>query len=526
MRAPALLTCALALALCPAARAAGPEGGLDSRAWELVSPAEKNGGEVAPYGEGALQAASQGGAVAFASEASFGQAQGAAPLSQYLASRGPGAWGTANLTPPLLSGTYAAPADPDPYLLFSADLSRAILSGGWACRDGGGEACAAENTPLGPGGPAGYRNLYLKEGFTFTPLITEANFADLPPEADEFHLTLQGASPDLAQVVFESAGQLYEWSEGAIAEVGSPGAQLAAPGNQRGAVSATRAYFTEAGNLKLREGVTTKLVAEGASFGAASADGATAYYTKAEALFSYDAAKGASSGALASGVKAVLGASPDAANLFYVAAAGIFRRHAGTATKVVSDANLTHLPPQTGPVAIAAAGNRLFFTTQDALLPTRDSNGQSDAYEWEAQGTGSCASSPGCLGLISSGRSGSAAFAAASASGDDAYFLTTSSLLAADTGALDLYDARAGGGYPEPSPGIECEGDECQGPPYVPPDPAPPTAVVSGPVNPPLVFPKAGCPKGKKALKRKGKSRCVAKRQRKKHGHRQKRAGR
>jgi hypothetical protein len=511
-----------ALALPPAATAASPTDVLDSRGWEMVSPVEKNGGEVAPLGEGALAAAAQGGELAYASEASFGGAEGGASLSDYLASRGTEAWSTQNVTPPLLAGTYSRQSsDPDPYLLFSADLSRAIISSGWACRDGASE-CEAENTPLGPGGPAGYRNAYVQKGSSYQPLITTTDFPALPSEAKEFHLAIEDASPDLQHVAFSSAGLLYEWNEGTIAQVGGAEATLAAKGNQLGAVSedGQRVYFTEGGNLRLREGASTKLLAPAAEFGAASADGATAYYTIAEGLFSYDATAGTSSPALASGVKAILGTSPDGAYAFYVAAAGVFRWHAGTATKIVNDANLSHLPPATGPSAVAANGGRLFFTAADSLAPLADSNGQPDAYEWEAQGTGSCSTSPGCLGLLSSGRSGSGAFAAASASGDDAYFLTTASLLPADTGVLDVYDARAGGGFPEPSPGIECEGDDCQGPPFVPQDPAPSTAVVSGPENPPIEKPKNHCPKGKRLVKRHGKRVCAAKSKGKGHGGR------
>jgi hypothetical protein len=36
----------------------------------------------------------------------------------------------------------------------------------------------------------------------------------------------------------------------------------------------------------------------------------------------------------------------------------------------------------------------------------------------------------------------------------------------------------------------ECEGDECQGPPIAPEDPIPGTAVVEGPPNPPVHYPK------------------------------------
>lgn len=445
-----------ALALLPAgAAAAGPTGVLDSRGWEMVSPVEKNGGEVAPLGSGLLAAAAQGGALAFASEASFGEAAGAAPLSEYVATRGGGGWSTANVTPPLLSGTYsAASGDADPYLAFSADFSRALLSSGWACR--GITPCAEENTPLGAGGPAGYRNLYLREGSTYTPLITTANFGgSLPPDPSEFQLSFTEASPDLGCVVFSTGSGSYEWREGTIAPLagGCAGGGFTPPG-----------------------------------------------------------------------AEAVIGSTADESVVFYVASGGIYRWQGGAATKVVADSNLAGLPPATGPAAVAANGNRLFFTARDALLPLADSNGQADAYEWEAPGTGSCTESTfgymaadhGCLGLLSSGRTGSATFAAASASGEDAYFLTAVSLLPADPSALDVYDARAGGGFPEPAPGIECEGDNCQGPPYVPEDPAPATSVVSGPENPPVRFPKSKvCPKGKRAVKRHGKTVCVRKKHRK-----------
>ena len=510
-----LALCATVLTLPAVAGAAAPQGVLDSRGWEMVSPVAKNGGQVSLAGD--LQAASQGGSVAFASEASFGETQGAAPLSQYLATRTSAGWITQNLTPPLLSGTYVSPSDPDPYLLFSDDLSRAVLSGGWACRDGTTE-CEAENPPLGPGGPVGYRNAYLKQGSTYQPLITEASFPALPAEANEFHLAIEGASPDLHYVAFSSANLLYEWSDSTISQIGSTGATLAAKGSQKGAVSidGSHLYYAEAGNLRLEEGGTTKLVCEACSFGLASSNGSVAYYLKATYVHRYLASTEADEDLTPSGgVTAAIATSEDGSTLYYTATGGIFRWHqgGGAAVKVVSASNLTHLPPSTGPAAASADGARLFFTSSDSLAGAADTNGRADAYEWEAQGAGSCAKAPGCTGLLSSGRTGEAAFAAASASGDDAYFLTDVALLSADTGAIDLYAARVGGGFSEPQPGIDCQGDDCQGPPFVPQDPAPSTAVVSGPENPSLKAAKNSCPKGKKRVVRHGKARCVAKRQ-------------
>ena len=71
----------------------------DSRGWELVSPAEKNGGQVddpeADYGGGAFQAAAQGGGVTYSSLDSFAGGLGSPGASQYLSLRGEGGWTTA-----------------------------------------------------------------------------------------------------------------------------------------------------------------------------------------------------------------------------------------------------------------------------------------------------------------------------------------------------------------------------------------------------------------------------------------------
>jgi hypothetical protein len=180
------------------------------------------------------------------------------------------------------------------------------------------------------------------------------------------------------------------------------------------------------------------------------------------------------------------------------------------------------------PRVLVDNGKRVFFTSQDALAPT-DTNtegaggqGAPDAYQWEAQGEGSCTRAGGCTTLLSSGRDATPSlFADASADGTDAYFLTGSSLVGADPGAVDLYDARIGGGFAEPSPPIPCEGDSCQA---LPPEPTEPTltTLLSGPGNPPVHYNRYGfkaakrCPAGKvpKTVKTEGGKkvkRCVAK---------------
>jgi hypothetical protein len=129
------------------------------------------------------------------------------------------------------------------------------------------------------------------------------------------------------------------------------------------------------------------------------------------------------------------------------------------------------------PRALSANGRRLFFDSVDALV-VGDKNELSDVYEWEAEGVGSCQKPGGCLQLISGGEGkDNARFIDASADGSDVLFLTGYSLVPSDPGSVDLYDARAGGGFPVPPTPIPCTGDACQGLPPPPDDPAPGTLV-------------------------------------------------
>jgi hypothetical protein len=85
---------------------------------------------------------------------------------------------------------------------------------------------------------------------------------------------------------------------------------------------------------------------------------------------------------------------------------------------------------------------QVFFETNEALLP-RDTNGQSDTYEFDYNSG---------LHLISPGvGSGPSVLLDASVSGDDVFFLTPQSLVPQDSfqEARKIYDARLDGGFPE-----------------------------------------------------------------------------
>ncbi len=396
----------------------GPLKLLDSRGWEMVSPVEKNGGEVRGLGPGAamalLQAAPGGEAISFGSASSFGAEAGGAPaVSRYLSRRQPGSWSVENLSVPQLSGGYGEGPNADPYRLFSTDLATALLSNGQRCRGSAG-SCPVANPPLaGSGAPAGYRNYYLRQGGGFRALLTGADVAGLALAPEDFELAFAGAAPDLGHVVLSScaaltaeatevpgtggecdpaATNLYEWSAATGLSLvnllpgsgeGTPGAALAAPG---GAVSAdgTRVYWTDqgSGNLYLREGALTKQVDAAAevggsgSFQTAGANGAVAFFTKAGHLYRYDA-PGETTTDLTpgGGVEGVLGASADGSHVYYLTAAGLFLRNGAVTVLVATAADSTNYPPATGTARVSPDGSRLAFLAK-ASLTEYDNVGQ------------------------------------------------------------------------------------------------------------------------------------------------------
>ncbi|HKG03457.1 MAG TPA: hypothetical protein VKB03_09760 [Conexibacter sp.] len=108
--------------------------------------------------------------------------------------------------------------------------------------------------------------------------------------------------------------------------------------------------------------------------------------------------------------------------------------------------------------ALTDDGRRAFFNTDEALVP-EDTNGAVDVYEYDVPSRQAH--------LISSGTDpADSYFMDASANGNDVLFATRAQLVGWDTDqAYDLYDARVGGGFPEPPVAVAgCSGDACQGP--------------------------------------------------------------
>jgi hypothetical protein len=131
------------------------------------------------------------------------------------------------------------------------------------------------------------------------------------------------------------------------------------------------------------------------------------------------------------------------------------------------------------PRALLEDGSRLFFNSRNALA-SQDTNGVQDVYEWEQDGTGRCRHEGGCVFLVSSGTSSDiSTFADASADGRDVFFTTRAQLVLQDQDQqVDLYDAREGGGFPNPPTLSACEGESCKLPLSSPPSFAPYTSTM------------------------------------------------
>jgi hypothetical protein len=343
---------------------------LDGRGWEMVSPIEKNGGAIQPpeeiFGGGVFQAAANGQSLTYSSVDSFGAPQGAPAGSQYIATRASAGWTTQNITIPLESGGYGDKPNGVPYQLFSPDLARGLLLNPRRCAEG--EGC-----------PRGYS-------------LRESKSGALTPSPEGAGLGFGGATPDLAHMVFSSPTGLFEAPAGLYRWDGAGGFELlsanlsARLAAASGAISsnANRVYFTQEGDLYLREGGETKQVdvaqGGGGAFQVASTDGRYALFTKAEHLYRYDANSEIASDLTPGGeVQGVLGASAEGSRVYYLSALGLYLWSAGTTTKVAASADVSNYPPATGTARVSPEGSHLLFLSS-AELTGYESDGATEAF--------------------------------------------------------------------------------------------------------------------------------------------------
>jgi hypothetical protein len=253
------------------------------------------------------------------------------------------------------------------------------------------------------------------------------------------------------------AGHIYVWHEGAIALVSSAG--------EEDDWSAHTLLYDSVARGGPAEGVRTARV---------SADGRTLLFSSRMNVAGYD-----NHGA---GGNCSEHEEPASCNELYVYSAstggvtcvscnpqGIPATHDALLYHAGSDGSIAPptLYPWDLPRNLSANGSRVFFETEEALLEG-DSNSVMDVYEWEREGSGTCAAerNGGCLYPISSGVSSEPSyFAEASADASDVFFFTRQPLVGQDEDELvDLYDAREGGGIAAqnpPAPAAPCLGEAC-----------------------------------------------------------------
>lgn len=307
----------------------------DERGYELVSPTEKDGGDVFVNGGGEdepgafigaympRQSSSDGEAVVYEG-APFAATGEASVNDEYLSTRTASGWQTHDLSPVVTTGAEEG------FVAVSTDLSLGVLSE------------SSQWPALAPEAPGGEGDLYLAgtTGGSFTPLLGE------PGEP-----TFRAASSSLSNLVYARGGNLYEWDTadgrsspvnvlpngatqtGAVLGSGRelivprPEGELNEGADFDNAVSAngSRVYWSDeaSGQVYMREdGTRTLGLPDSAKFVTASADGLKVLLDDGyvyelnvgegdfEAIYSLSEGKG--------GFQGILGASEDLSTIYFV----------------------------------------------------------------------------------------------------------------------------------------------------------------------------------------------------------------
>ena len=323
----------------------------DCRAYEMVSPVDKNGADISvvfnAVGDpaGLDQASADGDALTYSAFRAFGSVESSPYTSQYLARRTANGWASSGISPPRRGPSiYAGAAGLDSqYKGFSSDLCS-----GWLLQDS--DLSLAEGSI--PASPNFYRRDICAGGYSVLgPLV-------LPTvkEPKEFQPELQGTSADGSLAIFIAKGKLTNNASAPaqLYEVGPAGLRLVcilpnksalkgecSAGTGAGTVRPDRGaslsnavsddgnviYWSEgleSGKLFVRVNRTETFAvsAQEAQFWTASTDGSKALYSVGEQLFLFDLASKASA-LIANGFKGLLGASDDASNFYFASTASL-----------------------------------------------------------------------------------------------------------------------------------------------------------------------------------------------------------
>lgn len=339
---------ALLAGLAAAARADAAPGDAAQRAYELVSPTDKHGADVTAIAT--AQAASDGDAITYISGGGFAGAPSNLLVGPYTAARG-------------AAGTWSS----RPLGLPQAPISQLQSASIVALSDDGTRSVQTSYAALAPGAVSDQLNLYLVDNATGARQL----MATSGDPALEGSLT-QGTqyqpfdgTPSFDHVVFALPGRLlpqapasgtsvYEFTGGTLrlasvmpdgtaatnATIGTGGPR---PQRQNAISDDGRRIFFQSNDtlgLYLREGGQTTEVAPIGTFGGATPDGATAY-------FSTFVEPGTGEGA------------------------GVFRYDTATGTRTSMTPGAPDFLSYDAPrmLAVDARGDYLWFTAQDALSP-------------------------------------------------------------------------------------------------------------------------------------------------------------
>jgi len=279
----------------------------DCRAYEMVSPVEKNGNDATdPQSElGISQVAVSGEAIEYQSHGSFASPGGSVIHNDYISRRGPGGWSTQSIMPPLLT-TETEPSEAY-FQVFTRELSKGIVS---------------TDVPLTSEAPEGFREAYLE---TFASGPSQWVSRDIVNGAEPYvasggSFVVEGFSPDLSHIVFYGAG-IPEWIEGKSGPTlvgvtnsgevigGALGSGSSVVDYQSHAVSSdgSRVFFTSSGTLYVRENpereqspveagrctvpadaCTVEIAGGAPQYQSANADGSKVFFTRGEDLYQYD----------------------------------------------------------------------------------------------------------------------------------------------------------------------------------------------------------------------------------------------
>jgi hypothetical protein len=432
----------------------------DCRAYEQVSPIDKNGGEVSSTYFPSVSSESGDGLV-FGSSVAFGGATSGSWQAYYLARRSAGGWSSESISPPLRANAFQLLQHPY-FAGYSGELDRSVL-------------VASESTAV-PGAPEGVPDIYLRDN-------SDRSYQLLTSKGPEFFNpfytpTVAATSADARDVLFESelaltpgatAGvpNVYGWvdgelrlesilpggapvTDGAVAGLGPGSGDESNLTNRAMSSDGSRVFFTDRGDGQIylrQDGSSTIQISasqrnpaeaqQPARFLTATPDGSKAFFTSPERLtedatgdpsgsgfedlYMYDVGRGEltdlsidheAGDPQGAAVEGVLGVSDDG-DYVYFAATGhlapgggpgggnIYLWHDGTASYVGQSNYIPNWTPaltrHTLARTVTPDGHQLIFTS-GLQLTSYDNEGNREVYLYTA-GTGS----PVCISCDPSG---------------------------------------------------------------------------------------------------------------------------